>query len=273
MTRVGIPAVTWNVYAGAAAAGGNVVAAVIQAEPPEEEGPNCNCWKWGVPHFVKVFTTQIEYECDLDHLLTDSEEMNQTKSETEIEWILMQARPTCDEDCLAVAVNASENELELSDEPGGEVKSIIRRYEFYEYIGEVDPDNKEAQPGSSNGVSCEGHPETDGCDVLGNYLGAQMAAAVLGLGDSLNIATQSPVIGGTKDEAYILMLSAVGGSPSYTWSLKANSPMFAGLELSSDGFISGTPTESGTKTLEVEVVDADGTSVTKMLGLTIADAL
>jgi len=66
-----------------------------------------------------------------------------------------------------------------------------------------------------------------------------MAAAVLGLGDSLEIATQSPVIGGTKDEAYILMLSAVGGSPSYTWSLKANSPMFAGLELSSDGFISG----------------------------------
>ncbi len=77
-----------------------------------------------------MFTTQIEYECDLDHLLTDSEEMNQTKSETEIEWILMQARPTCDEDCLAVAVNASENELELSDEPGGEVKSIIRRKFF-----------------------------------------------------------------------------------------------------------------------------------------------
>jgi hypothetical protein len=35
----------------------------------------------------------------------------------------------------------------------------------------------------------------------------------------------------------------------------------------------GTPTESGTKTLEVKVVDADDTSVTKMLGLTIADAV
>ena len=50
MTRVGIPAVTWNVYAGAAAAGGNVVAAVIQAEPREEEGPNCNCWKQTPTH-------------------------------------------------------------------------------------------------------------------------------------------------------------------------------------------------------------------------------
>jgi hypothetical protein len=69
--------------------------------------------------------------------------------------------------------------------------------------------------------------------------GAQMAAAVLGLGDSLEIATQSPVIGGTKDEAYILMLSAVGGSPPYSWDLAPGSAMFAGLELSSEGFISG----------------------------------
>ena len=58
-----------------------------------------------------MFTTQIEYECDLDHLLTDSEEMNQTKSETEIEWILMQARPTCNEDCVPKVLNPGENEL------------------------------------------------------------------------------------------------------------------------------------------------------------------
>jgi hypothetical protein len=69
-----------------------------------------------VPCFVSFisgqsFTTKIEYECDLDHLLTDSEEMNQTKSETEIEWILMQARPTCDEDCVPKVLNPGENEL------------------------------------------------------------------------------------------------------------------------------------------------------------------
>jgi hypothetical protein len=60
---------------------------------------------------VKVYTTKIEYECDLDHLLTDSEGMNQTKSETEIEWILMQARPTCDKDCVPKVLNPGENEL------------------------------------------------------------------------------------------------------------------------------------------------------------------
>ncbi len=101
-TRVGIPAVTWNVQVGAGAGGGNVAAAVIVAEPPEEEDEqhNCACWKWGEPRFVsmieiayhnsascqpnlitlqvKVYTTEIEYEVDLDHLLTDSAEMNQT---------------------------------------------------------------------------------------------------------------------------------------------------------------------------------------------------
>ena len=93
------------------------------------------------------------------------------------------------------------------------------------------------------------------------------------------------------------MLTAVGGSPPCTWDLAPNSAMFAGLELSLDGFISGemnevhtellkwdefinafiyalssgTPTESGIKTLEVVAVDADGTSVSKFLGLTIAE--
>lgn len=53
-TRVGIPAVTWNVQAGAGGGGGNVVAAVIVAEPPEQEDEqnNCACWKWGEPRYV-----------------------------------------------------------------------------------------------------------------------------------------------------------------------------------------------------------------------------
>ena len=77
-----------------------------------------------------------------------------------------------------------------------------------------------------------------------------MAAAVLGLGDSLEIATQSPIIGGKKDDAYILMLTAVGGSPPYTWDLAPNSAMFAGLELSLDGFISGEMNEVHTELLK-----------------------
>jgi hypothetical protein len=202
---------------------------------------------------------------DLDHLLTDSAEMNQTKNETEIEWILMQGRPICDQDCNPVVVNETENELELSNEVGDNKTSIIRRYEFYEYAGAVNPEDNEAQP--DNG--CENHPDT--CDILGNYLGAQMAAAVILHGDGLKIATQSPVMAGKKDVEYILMLTAIGGSPPYTWSLSNLGDLFAGLTLSSDGIILGTPTSSGNATLELTVQDYDATSVSKLLSLTIAD--
>ncbi|KAL7461176.1 hypothetical protein ACHAXS_001608, partial [Conticribra weissflogii] len=136
-TKVGIPAVTWNVRPNAGVNGGNVVAAVIEAEPPE---PVCGlCSKWGEPRWVKVFKTEIEYEVDLDHLLTDSDEVPQSSSETEMEWVLLQARPTCDNDwpCAEVPFNASENELALEEEANDASKTVIRRYEFYEYTGEV----------------------------------------------------------------------------------------------------------------------------------------
>ncbi|KAL3800866.1 hypothetical protein HJC23_001703 [Cyclotella cryptica] len=259
-TRVGIPAVTWSVNAGAGAGGGNVVAAVIAAEPQDEE-VLCACAKWGEPKWVKIFVTEIEYECDLDHLLTDSNEVPQSKNETEMEWVLLQARPTCNDDCSPNGLNETENELESSKEAGEGSKSIIRRYEFYEYTGDVNAEDNEAQP------ACESDPES--CDSVGNYLGAQMAAAVIGLGDSLNIATQSPVMAGRQDVAYFLMLTAVGGTSPYTWSLNSGT-LFDGLDLSSDGFLMGIPTESGQRALEFKVVDADSTSVLKFLNLTIA---
>ncbi|KAL7466200.1 hypothetical protein ACHAXS_006494, partial [Conticribra weissflogii] len=172
-TKVGIPAVTWNVRPNAGVNGGNVVAAVIEAEPPE---PVCGvCSKWGEPRWVKVFKTEIEYEVDLDHLLTDSDEVPQSSSETEMEWVLLQARPTCDNDwpCAEVPFNASENELALEQEANDASKTVVRRYEFYEYTGEVNPEDNEAQP-SFTGPGCEADPASPDCDIVGNYLGAQM---------------------------------------------------------------------------------------------------
>jgi len=260
-TRVGIPAVTWSVYAGAGAGGGNVVAAVIPAEPQDED-VFCACAMWGEPKWVKVYETEIEYELDLDHLLTDSNEVPQSANETEIEWYLLQARPTCDQDCFPNGVNQTDNELESSKEAGDGSKSIIRRYEFYEYTGEVNAEDNEAQP------ACEKDPES--CDSVGNYLGAQMAAIVIGLGDFLDIATQSPVMTGRKGVEYNLMLTAVGGTPPYSWSLNSGT-FFDGLDFSPDGFITGTPMESGDLMLEVEVVDADLNSAVKSLNLVITE--
>lgn len=263
-TRVGIPAVNWNIYAGAGANGGNVVAAAIAAEPPKSV---CGgCWKWGEPKWVKVFVTEIEYDVDLDHLLTDGNEVPQSSSETEIEWVLLQSPPTCDGDTCQAIDTEGRDELALEAEAGDACKSIIRRYEFYEYTGAVNTEDNEANP-NNGGAGCESDPES--CAIVGNYLGAQMAAAVLGLGDDLVIATQSPVLSGVEGVEYLLILSALGGTGPYNWCL-TNGTLFSGLELTVDGSVTGTSTEPGTRTFEVTVMDDNGDSFTKDLALTIA---
>jgi hypothetical protein len=74
--------------------------------------------------------------------LTDSNEVPQAENETEIEWVLMQGRPWCDEFCNPIPVNETENEPKLENETGSDKKSILRRYEFYEYTGEVNQEGK-----------------------------------------------------------------------------------------------------------------------------------
>ena len=123
--RVGIPAVTWNVYQGMGVAGGNVVQAVIPAEPPE---PDCGgCIKWGDAKWVKVYVTEKEHEVDLDHLLGGDADVPQESSETEIEWKLLQSPPTCEEETCAPVVLLGEDELKLEAEAKNASKSVVRR--------------------------------------------------------------------------------------------------------------------------------------------------
>jgi len=65
-------------------------------------------------------------------------------------------------------------------------------------------------------------------------------------------------------------LAASGGTTPYTWSLNAGSETLpAGLSLSSDGVISGTPTVIGSKSPTFRVQDSAGRSATKQLTVTI----
>lgn len=68
--------------------------------------------------------------------------------------------------------------------------------------------------------------------------------------------------------AYLMRLSAQGGVPPLTWSLDSGT-LPAGLVLSSDGRLAGTPTETGTFELGVQVNDAEDTAATKSLMLTV----
>lgn len=79
-------------------------------------------------------------------------------------------------------------------------------------------------------------------------------------GQTFSIATQT-LPNGVVGTAYTATLTASGGTPPYSWSVTAGS-LPAGLNLSGDGIVSGTPTASGTSTFTVTVVDSATTPLT-----------
>lgn len=77
---------------------------------------------------------------------------------------------------------------------------------------------------------------------------------------ALTIATTA-LPNGVLNSAYSASLDASGGTTPYTWSL-ASGALPAGLALSSNGEISGTPTTSGMSSFTVQVADSSSPSQT-----------
>lgn len=69
--------------------------------------------------------------------------------------------------------------------------------------------------------------------------------------------------------AYLHQLTAEGGTPPYTWSLKGKGKLPSGLTLNAVGTISGTPTKATTAAFTVQVTDTAGASATRDLSLQI----
>lgn len=167
-TQVQIPAPVVNVTP-PPVPGPDVVQSVIV--PLKAESPD----QWGEAQWVKVFVTESADPQDIENLVTDDPGVPQDESETETEWVLLQACPVSEEPC--------EDELASEAQAGDGNESVTRRYEFYAYTGEYDPENHEAIPAA--GVVAKGGPlgigkgaAPDPADV-GNYAGAQMVAVNL----------------------------------------------------------------------------------------------
>ncbi|HLI63990.1 MAG TPA: Ig domain-containing protein, partial [Terriglobales bacterium] len=79
---------------------------------------------------------------------------------------------------------------------------------------------------------------------------------------------------GTVGTAYSYSMSASGGTAPYVWSVTAGT-LPAGLKLSSQGVISGTPTTAGTSSFTVKVMDSEPVPVgtTAAFSLTIKSTL
>ncbi len=74
---------------------------------------------------------------------------------------------------------------------------------------------------------------------------------------------------GIVGSPYSMTLSAVGGTPPYSWSLVSGS-LPPGLALSPTGTIGGTPTVAGTFAFEVKATDSVGGTSTQALTITIS---
>ena len=75
--------------------------------------------------------------------------------------------------------------------------------------------------------------------------------------------------GGWTNTVYGYTLTESGGTSPFTWSVSSGS-LPAGLSLSPDGNLSGTPTATGTSSFTVKVTDANGQSATQATSITVA---
>ncbi|MEW6207397.1 MAG: putative Ig domain-containing protein, partial [Acidobacteriota bacterium] len=91
-----------------------------------------------------------------------------------------------------------------------------------------------------------------------------------GGGGGVLTITTSTLPNGTVGTSYSQSLAASGGTPSYTWSLASGSgPLPTGLNLGSNGVISGTPSAAGTFNFTVRVTDSQQATAQKPLSITI----
>lgn len=228
-----------------AVAGGIDAELEAHMEPPENEAPRADLY--GVPAWVKV-TKTVQHtgrKIHLVELVTDDPRKEgredwagDEEAETEVEWKLFQKRPVKKE---------KGEDLDAVDAlPKGD-ETVTRRYEFYTYTGETDPEDGEAL--------CEDPTECP--EALGGYIGAQMAGfnvvTPLGLIDHLQE--------GSLFEDYVRRSVVVGGNTPYAVTV-ASGALPPGLQLdATTGRLAGRPAASGQFTFTVSAHDADQVEV------------
>jgi len=236
-----------------AVVGGGGARADVRMEPPEDERPAAD--QYGVAVWVKTFKTvqRSGKHLRLEELVTDDEKVAGREDwsggeapETEIEWRVFQKRP---------AKKADGENLEAADDlPNGD-EMVTRRYEFYSYVGETDPEDGEAL--------CEDPAKCP--DAVGGYIGAQMAG--------FNVEAPLGLIEHVQDcgllEESVPRSVVAGGNTPYAVQITSGA-LPPGLQLDAvTGVLSGAPTASGAFTFTVKAQDADGTEVSREFSLAV----
>ncbi len=166
------------------------VDAGVQAPPPPPA--NGGEPQWGEALWVKVFKTETQDQIDLNDLLNGAPVIEAT--ETEIEWKLLQSPP--------VGEVAESEELNGDGGIAGGDGAVVRRYEFYAYIGEYDPETHEAKFDNPNNAGC-----SPSC--IGDLIGAQMVGVnFVGFEPVVGAAPVEPPVGNDVPSPATLLLLA-----------------------------------------------------------------
>lgn len=107
--------------------------------------------------------------------------------------------------------------------------------------------------------------------VIDYYQSTATSTYVLTVNPPLTITTAA-LAAGSVGAPYSQQMTASGGSPGYSWSVLGGS-LPAGLSLSINGLISGTPTASGTFPITIQVSDSDGNETSRNFSIAIQSAL
>ncbi len=126
------------------------------------EAPEPDAFDFGDALWVKVFTTEVEHEVELEDLVGNGPLAQD--AQTEIEWQLLQKEKGNPDSGMLEGGNVNP--------VGGNAESVFRRYEFYAFSGTYGSDH-EARFDPGFGDSNPGPGD------VGAYLGSQNAAANL----------------------------------------------------------------------------------------------
>jgi hypothetical protein len=253
---------------------GQVRAAIEPVEPPEVP-----VIEFGEATWVRAIktTTHNNNKVKLRDLVSDDPDddddinwRNGEPDEVEVEWCLLQEEFGDDDGGGNGALEGEPEDLDDGDEV------ITRRWEFYEYTGPYDLESHEALsdkvgPDDLHGVGTNTAGgvlyDLENTEVVGQYLGAQMSAFDVDAKLSLVEHLQDCEVGQPAPDRSVVQSGLIAFTATGTGDLPS------GMTFDTvTGILSGTPTESGTFSYEVEASDAETPLVSKNYSFRVAAA-
>ena len=122
------------------------------------------------------------------------------------------------------------------------------------------------------GSAYEGSPsagKTTHWQFTDTWFGATSSSSTDG-SSALTVSTTA-LPAGTVNEPYAGQLAATGGDGKYTWEIPSG-PLPAGIELATNGALTGPPTAEGSAEITVKVTDSQSLAASKALTITISAA-